>query len=78
MYIEVSWTYNHCLCFVFSIGVKLLTTLCEFLLENKVNQQNARSYPLFSRFPSRVGHHRLLSRIPYATQWVFTPYLFYI
>ena len=51
--------------------------LCYPPLYSKVNQPYAHTYPLISRFPSHLGHHRALSRAPCATQWVLTSYLFY-
>ena len=41
--------------------------LCEFLLYNKVNQLDIYIYiPNFFLFPSLLGHHRALSRVPCA------------
>ena len=38
--------------------------LCYFLLYGKVNPLYVHVYPLFCRFPSHLGHHRVLSRVP--------------
>ena len=35
-----------------------------FLLYSNVNQLYEYIYPLFFRFPSHLGHHRILSRVP--------------
>ena len=37
-----------------------------------MNQLYIHVYPLFLGFPSRSGHRRVLSRVPWATQQVFT------
>ena len=52
--------------------------LSQFLLYSKVNQLYRYIYPFFFRFPSHLGHHRALSRIPCAIQQVLVTYLFYI
>ena len=51
--------------------------LCQFLLYSKVNQLYTYIYPLFFGFPSPLGHHRALSRVPCALQQVLISYLFY-
>ena len=51
--------------------------LCQFLLYIKVNHLYVYIYPLFFRFPSHLGHHRALSRVPCAIQQVLISYLFY-
>ena len=40
-----------------------LQMLCYFLLHSKVDQLYLHIYPLFSGFPSHLGHHRALSRV---------------
>ena len=40
-----------------------LQMLCYFLLHSKVDQLYVHIYPLFSGFPSHLGHHRALSRV---------------
>ena len=40
--------------------------LCSFLLYSKVNQLYVYIYSLFFVFPSHLGHHRALSRVPCA------------
>ena len=52
-------------------------TICQFLLYSEVNQLYGYMYPFFFRFPSHVGHHRALSRIPSAIQQALISYLFY-
>ena len=49
--------------------------LCVLLLHSKVNQQYFYIYPLFSGFPSHLGHHRALSRVPCAVQQVLILYI---
>ena len=44
--------------------------LCHFLLYSKVNQLYVYIYPLFFGFPSHLDHHRALSRVPCAIQYV--------
>ena len=44
--------------------------LCQFLLYSKVNQLYIYTYPLFFGFPSHLGHHRTLRRVPCAIQQV--------
>ena len=43
---------------------------CWFLLPTKANQLYAHTHPLFSAFPSRLGHHRALSTVACASQSV--------
>ena len=38
--------------------------LCEFLLYSRVNQLYAYIHPLCFGFPSHLGHHKVLSRVP--------------
>ena len=45
--------------------------LCSFLLYSKVNQLYVYIYPLFFGFPSHLGHHRSLSRVPCAITLIF-------
>ena len=42
-----------------------------------MNQLNIHTYGLFSGFPSHLGHHRALSRVPCALQSFIISYLFY-
>ena len=42
-----------------------------------MNQLCVYICPLFFEFPSHLGHHRVLSRIPCAIQSVLISYLFY-
>ena len=51
--------------------------LCQFLLYSKVNQLYVHIYPLFFGFPSHLGHHRALNRVPCVIQQVLISYLFY-
>ena len=51
--------------------------MCQFLLYSKVNQLYIYIHPLFFGFPSHLGHHRALSRVPCAIQQVLISYLFY-
>ena len=44
------------------------TLLCYFLLYRKVKQLSVYIYPLFSGFPSRLGHHRHGQWLP-VLQW---------
>ena len=57
-------------------GVQLLYNVWQFLLYSKVNQLYVFIYPLFFGFPSHLGHHRALSRVPCTTQSVLTPVLY--
>ena len=52
--------------------------LCQFQVYSKVNQLYIYVYPLFFRFFSHIGHHRILSRVPCAIQQVLISCLFYI
>ena len=52
-------------------------TMLSFLLYSKVNQSHINTNPLFFRFPSPLGHHRALSRVPCASQQVLISYLIY-
>ena len=51
--------------------------LCQFPLYSKMNQLYIYTYPLFFGFPSHLGHHSALSRVPWAIQYVLISYLFY-
>ena len=51
--------------------------MCQFLLYSRVNQLYVDIHPLFFGFPSHLGHHRALSRIPCVIQQVLISYLFY-
>ena len=44
------------------------TMLCYFLLYSKMNPFYICIYPFFFRFPSHLGHHRALSKVPWVTQ----------
>ena len=44
--------------------------LCQSLLYSKVNQQCVYLYTIFFGFPSHLGRHRPLSRVPCAIQQV--------
>ena len=48
---------------------------CIALLHSKVNQLHI--HPLYSRFPSHLGHHRALSGAPCPVQQALVSYLFY-
>ena len=50
--------------------------LCQFLLYSKENLLYTYIYPLFSRFLSHIGHHRVLSRVSCAIQYVLISCLF--
>ena len=50
--------------------------LCYFLLFSKVNQPYVYLYHLFFGFPSCVGYHRALSRVPCAIRSVLRSYRF--
>ena len=50
--------------------------LCYFLLY-RVNQSHVYMCPLFFGFPSHLGHHRALSRVPCALQYILISSLFY-
>ena len=63
--------------FKFLFECSCFTMLYQFLLYSKVNQLYIYIYPLFFGFPSHLGHHRALSRVPCAIQQVLISYLFY-
>ena len=63
--------------FFFKLEYSCFTMLCQFLLYGKVNQLYVYICPLFFGFPSHLGHHRALSRVPCAIQQVLISYLFY-
>ena len=46
-------------------SIVALQRLCQFLY-SQVNQSYIYTYPLFFRFPLHLGHHRALSRVPFA------------
>ena len=48
-----------------------------FFLYSNVNQLRIYIYPLFFRFPSNLGHHRALRRVPCALWQVLISYLVY-
>ena len=50
-------------------GLSLLSP-CQFLLYGKVNALHVYIYSLAFGFPSHLGHHRALSRVPCALQQV--------
>ena len=52
--------------------------LCYLLLHSEMNQPYIYIYPLPFGFPSHLGHHSALSRVPCAAQQVIISYLFYI
>ena len=69
------WRYsffNFYLFFIFLVNfywrIVALQCCVGFLLYSKVNQSYVYIYPLFFWFPSHLGHHRALSRIPCAIQ----------
>ena len=61
----------------FFLEQSCFTMLHQFLLYSKVSQLYVYIYPLFGGFPSHLGHHRALSRVPCAIQQVLISYLFY-
>ena len=63
--------------YIFLLEQSCFTILCQFLLYSKVNQLYVYIYPLFFGFPSHLGHHTALSRVPCAIQSVLISYLFY-
>ena len=50
------------------IGVYLIYNVCYFQGYSKVNQLYIDMYLFFFRFCSHIGYHRVLSRVPCATQ----------
>ena len=70
------WHYFVLFFFKFLLEYSCFTMLCQFLLYSKLNQLYIYIYPLFFGFPSHLGHHRALSRVPCALQ-VLINYLFY-
>ena len=54
--------------------------LCQFQVYSKVNQLYTYIYFFknFFRFFFHIGHYRVLSRVPCATQQVLTSYLFFL
>ena len=61
--------------FLFQIGVQLIYKL-------QMNSRVIRSYihiePFFFRFFSHTDYYRILSRVPWAVEWVLVDYLSYI
>ena len=49
-----------------------------FLLNNKMNQLYVHIYPLFFWFPSQLGHHRALRRVPCAICGGFSSVVYFI
>ena len=61
----------------FFIGVLLLYST-GFVFAVQQSESAIHMYTtLFLGFPSHLGHHRTLSRVPCALQLVLTSYLFY-
>ena len=58
----------------FLVKYSCLTMSCQLLLYSKVNQLHIYIYPFFFGFPSHLGHHRALSRVPCAIQQVLIGY----
>ena len=58
------------------LAYSCFTMLCYFLLY-KVNQSPIYMCPLIFGFPSHLGHHRALSRVPCALQYILISYLLY-
>ena len=58
--------YLFILNFCWSVVDSCVTILCSFLLCSKANQLFIHTYPLFSGFPSHLGHRRALNRVPCA------------
>ena len=67
----------HLFIYLFLLEYSCFTMLCQFLLYSKVSQLYVYIFPLFFRFPSHLGHHRSLSRVPCAIQQVLISCLFY-
>ena len=71
--------FSHCYYFNFFYVLKMLlqyscfTMLC-YLLLYKVNPLYVYLYHFFFGFPSHLGHHRALSRVPCAIQQVLIIY----
>ena len=62
-------SYNYLFFLInFYRGIVALQCCVSFLLYSKVNQLYIYIYPLFFGFPSHLGHHRALSRVPCAIQ----------
>ena len=61
----------------FLLEYSCFTISCQFLLCSEVNELYVYIYPLLFGFPSHLGHHRALSRVPCALQQVLISYLFY-
>ena len=52
--------------------------LCQFLVYSKENQPSVYIYPLLFGFPSHLGHHRALSRVPCTIQQALISYVLHI
>ena len=63
--------------FFFLLEYSCFIMFCQFLVYSKVDQLCVYIYPFFFGFPSHLGHHRALSRVPSAIQQVLISYLFY-
>ena len=50
---------------------------CCISFYSKVNHLNIYIHALFFGFPSHLGHHRALNRVPWAILWVLINCLFY-
>ena len=75
---KVIWSASSYVCFcLFVLKYSRFTVLCLFLLYGEVTQVYVYINPLFYGFPSHLGHHRALSRVPCAIQWVLIS-LFYM
>ena len=61
----------------FLLQYSCFTMLC-YLLLYKGNQLHVYIYPFFWGFPSHLGHHRTMSRVPCAIQQVLISYFLYI
>ena len=61
--------------FLFQIGVQLIYKL---QMNSRVIQSYTYIDPFFFRFFSHTGYYRILSRVPWAVQWVLVDYLLYI
>ena len=56
----------------------MLRCIVQFLLYSKVNQLYVYIWPLCFVFTSYLGHHRALSRVPWAIQYALISCLFYV
>ena len=48
-----------------------------FMVDSEMNQLSVYTYPFLLGFPFHLHHHRALSRVPCAVQWVLAGYLVY-